>query len=239
MKRSIDLGDRTIEYDLERKDVKNLNLRIKADQSVYVSAGHKISEATIDEFLKSKSEYIIKALDRYAEMARYAPKPKDYVNGETFTILGHDLRLVVQQGTRNHVESDEVYITLFVKDISDRTIKKRTMDNWLKKQCQKHVTNVCRSVAPKFQKYGVEFPDLRFRNMVSRWGSCQPKRKILTFNIALVEAPLSCIEYVVTHEFIHFLQPNHSREFYHYLNTFMPDWKERKKVLEKTCCYYE
>ncbi len=31
MKRLIEIGGRTIEYNLERKNVKNLNLRIKAD----------------------------------------------------------------------------------------------------------------------------------------------------------------------------------------------------------------
>ena len=54
-----------------------------------------------------------------------------------------------------------------------------------------------------------------------------------------IEAPLSCIEYVVTHEFVHFLQPNHSRKFYQYLSMFMPDWKERKSSLEKTYNYFE
>ena len=73
--------------------------------------------------------------------------------------------------------------------------------------------------------------------MISRWGSCQPKRKILTFNIALLEAPLSCIEYVATHEFVHFLQPDHSRKFYQYLSMFMPDWKERKNELEQLNYY--
>ncbi len=239
MKRIIELDGRTIEYDLERKNVKNLNLRIKADQSVYVSANHTVAEKTIKDFLQSKSEYILKALDRYAEMAKYAPKPKAYVDGECFTILGHELRLKVTQGKKNSVVSDEVYVTLIVKDPSDAEAKKHNMDNWIKKQCQDHVREVCESVYPKFQKYGVEFPALRFRNMVSRWGSCQPKRKILTFNIALIEAPLSCIEYVVTHEFVHFLLPNHSRKFYQYLSMFMPDWKERKSVLEKTYNYFE
>ena len=69
--------------------------------------------------------------------------------------------------------------------------------------------------------------------MISRWGSCQPKRGSLTFNIALIEAPISCIEYVVVHEFTHFLQPNHSKMFYTQLTMFMPDWMERKKLLEK------
>ena len=239
MKRLIVLDGRTIEYDLERKNVKNLNLRIKADQSIYVSANDRISENTIQDFLQSKSDYILKALDRYAEMAKYAPKRKMYVDGENFTILGRGLRLKVLQGKRNTAVSDEVYITLTIKDVNNREMKQRTMDIWLKRQCLDCVRNICEAVYPKFQKYGVAFPEIRVRNMVSRWGSCQPKRKILTFNIALLEAPLSCIEYVVTHEFVHFLQPDHSHKFYQYLSMFMPDWKERKRELEKHYHYFE
>ena len=109
----------------------------------------------------------------------------------------------------------------------------------MKSRCETILFAICESVYPKFKKYGVEFPELRFRNMVSRWGSCQPKRKVLTFNISLIEAPLACIEYVVVHEFTHFLQPNHSKKFYSQLAMFMPDWKERKRILEKNNCYVE
>lgn len=239
MKRIIELDGRTIEYNLLRKNVKNLNLRIKADQSVYVSANQKVSEKTIQDFLQSKSDYILKALDRYAEMAKYAPKPKLYVDGESFRILGHDLRLKVTQGEINTVASNKVYITLTVTNINDIELKKRTMDKWLKRQCRDYVREICEAVYPKFQKYGVKYPEIRVRSMVSRWGSCQPKRIILTFNSALLEAPLSCIEYVVTHEFVHFLQPDHSRKFYQYLSMFMPDWKERKAILEKNYSYLE
>lgn len=239
MIKTIELKGRKINYNLERKDVKNINLRIKADQSIYMSANYYVSEADIEEFLKSKADYIIKALEHYADIAKYAPKPKQYIDGETFKILGHDLRLKVIQGKRNTVESDESYITLSVKDITSFELKKKTMDKWLKNYCKEIVLAVCESVYPRFQKYGVEFPILRFRNMVSRWGSCQPKRKILTFNISLVEAPLSCIEYVVMHEFTHFLQPNHSKKFYNQLAMFMPDWKERKNILEKSYLYSE
>lgn len=239
MIKTINLNGREVSYNLERKNVKNINLRIKADQSIYMSANFRVSDSVIETFLKSKSEYILRALDHYADMAKYAPKPKQYVDGETFRVLGHDLRLKVVHGKKNMVESDESYITLTIKDSTDHELKMKTMDKWLKKYCKEVVFAVCESVYPKFQKYGVEFPELRFRNMVSRWGSCQPKRKILTFNFALIEAPLSCIEYVVTHEFVHFLEPNHSKRFYNQLAMFMPDWKERKKVLEKNNCYSE
>ena len=227
------LNDREVVYTLERKNVKNINLRIKADQSVYISANPGVSQATIDVLLNEKSAYILNALDRYAELSKYAPKPKQYVDGESFRILGHDRRLKVVCGKKNMVESDESFITLTVKDASDMVLKKKILDKWLQKQCKDTVQSICETVYPKFQKYGVDYPQLRFRSMVSRWGSCQPKRGLLTFNYALVEAPVSCIEYVVTHEFTHFLQPNHSKKFYVQLAMFMPDWKERKNMLEK------
>lgn len=239
MTKIINLNGREIYYTLERKNVKNINLRIKADQSIYLSANLYVSDDIIEEFLRSKADYILRTLEHYADIAKYAPKPKQYIDGESFRILGHDRRLRVVQGKRNAVESDESYITLTVRDISSPELKKKTMDKWIKNYCKDILFAVCENVYPKFQKYGVEFPELRFRNMVSRWGSCQPKRKILTFNISLIESPISCIEYVVTHEFTHFLHPNHSKEFYGQLAVFMPDWQERKKILEKNNCYAE
>ena len=239
MIKKIDLKGRSITYNLERKNVKNINLRIKADQSIYMSANNCVSDDVIEDFLKEKADYILKALDHYAEIAKYAPSPKQYIDGESFKILGHDHRLKVVQGKRNTVESDESYITLTVKDPSNVELKKKTMDKWLNNYCKEVLLAVCESIYPKFQKYDIEFPKLRFRNMVSRWGSCQAKRKIITFNFLLIEAPLSCIEYVVTHEFTHFLQPNHSKKFYNQLAMFMPDWQERKTMLEKNNCYGE
>lgn len=239
MIKEIVLESKRIKYDLQRKDVKNINLRIKADRTIFLSANPFVPQEAIDEFIISKSDYILKALDHYEEIAKYAPKPKQYVDGESFRILGHDRRLRIIEGKKNKVESDESYITITVKDSNDLDQKKKLMDKWLNTICKDTVQSLCDSIYPKFQKYGVAFPSIRYRNMVSRWGSCQPKRCVLTFNYALVEAPISCIEYVVVHEFTHFLQPNHSRKFYQQLAMFMPDWEERKKRLEKGNAFVE
>lgn len=239
MIKKTELNGKVIEYDLQRKPVKNINLRIKSDLSIYVSANNSVSDKVIEDFIKSKSDYILNALAHYEELIKYAPKPKEYVDGESFKLLGHELRLKLSEGKKNQVASDGVFLFLQVKDVNDYELKKKTVNKWIKAQCVDTIKSVCESVYPKFSKYGVDFPELRFRNMVSRWGSCQPKRKILTFNIALIEAPLSCVEYVVVHEFTHFLQPNHSRRFYQQLAMFMPDWQERKKLLEKNCIFTE
>ncbi|MBY9021665.1 MAG: DUF45 domain-containing protein [Candidatus Lokiarchaeota archaeon] len=39
-------------------------------------------------------------------------------------------------------------------------------------------------------------------------------------------------EYIVLHELVHFLYPKHNKEFYNFLSIYMPDWKERKKILD-------
>ena len=239
MIKEIVLNGKRIEYDLQRKDVKNINLRIKADRTISVSANARVPERVIEDFIESKSEYILKALAHYEELAKYAPKPKQYLDGESFRILGHDRRLKIIEGNKNKVEYDESYIMLTVKDSTDFTLKKKLIDRWLMSICKDTIQSLCDAIYPKFQKYEVAYPTIRYRNMVSRWGSCQPKRGILTFNYALVEAPISCIEYVVVHEFTHFLHPNHSKKFYQQLAMFMPDWEVRKKILEKGNTFVE
>ena len=186
MKRTVELDGRTIEYDLERKRVKNLNLRIRPDQSVHVSANRLVPERAIRAFLQSKSGYILKALDRYAAMAKNAPAPKTYVDGETVTILGRELRLKVVQGKRNNVVLDGTTVLLTVKDELDRGLKQRTMDKWMKNRSLEYVRDVCNAVYPEFRKYGVDFPEIKVRKMVSRWGICiNPKYAPWRRNTAL------------------------------------------------------
>ena len=79
----------------------------------------------------------------------------------------------------------------------------------------------------------VPSPRIHIRSMDTRWGSCLPQKAIITLNRHLLEMPVSCIEYVVLHEFCHFLYPNHSKDFYAILSTLMPDWQQRKKLLDK------
>ena len=119
MIREIVINGRSVSYNLERKDVKNINLRIKSDQKIFVSANKKVCVSEIEKFINTKADYILKALDYYAEIEKYAPKPKLYIDGESFRLLGHDRRLKVVKGKKNMVECDEAYLTLTVKDVDD------------------------------------------------------------------------------------------------------------------------
>jgi len=232
MLRTVEADGNAISYTLERKPVKNINLRIRADQCVYVSAPKDVAAKMVDTFVVEKSAYILRALKKFKDKNRDAASEHSFVNGETVKFLGRNLRLKVKNASRSKVESDESYVTLYVKDVQDVDLKKRVLETWLRKKCKDEITAICKKVYPQVKKYGIAFPEIQLREMVSRWGSCSPKKGFMTFNTALIAMPVSCIEYVVTHEFTHFLYPNHSKKFYQQLATFMPDWEERKKRLE-------
>ena len=232
MLRTVEADGNAISYTLERKPVKNINLRIRADQCVYVSAPKDVAAKMVDAFVVEKSAYILRALKKFKDRNRESTLENNFVNGETVKFLGRNLRLKVKNASRSKVESDESYVTLYVKDVQDADLKKRVLETWLRKKCKDEITAICKKVYPQVKKYGIAFPEIQLREMVSRWGSCSPKKGFVTFNTALVSKPVSCIEYVVTHEFTHFLYPNHSKKFYQQLAAFMPDWEERKKRLE-------
>ena len=227
-----------IHYYLERKNVKNLNLRVRKDGSVYVSANESVPSKEIDDFVCSKASYIIRAVEKFKEMTQYKPQPKQYVSGETFNIQGRGLRLQVSEALKESISADGIYIYLEVKDINDYEKKKRMVNRFLDQQCKTLFTEILDELYPLFQKYAVERPVMRIRDMETRWGSCLAKKGIITLNKRLLEAPRNCIEYVVMHELCHFMYPNHSKQFYTFLTMMMPDWKERKEFLDKNTAYW-
>lgn len=78
---------------------------------------------------------------------------------------------------------------------------------------------------------GVRSQTLAYRNMTSRWGSCNPSTGRICLNIQLVNYPPACLEYVVVHELCHLLERGHGPRFKALMDKYMPDWKERRALL--------
>ena len=235
--RTIVAEGQEIQYHLERKPVKNLNLRIRKDGEVFVSASAAVPDSEVDNFVCRKAGYILEAINKFEELAQYKPQPKQYVSGETFYIQGRGLRLQLSQANKDSISSDGVYIYLAVKNIDDFEKKRRMLSRFIDQQCEAVFGEIISELYPMFRKYGVDTPILRIRDMETRWGSCLAKKGIITLNKRLIEAPRNCIEYVVMHELCHFIHPNHSKQFYSFLTMLMPDWKQRKTLLEKCAVF--
>lgn len=78
---------------------------------------------------------------------------------------------------------------------------------------------------------GVRAGKLAYRNMTSRWGSCQPATGRICINTRLALYPPECLEYVVVHELCHLLERSHGPRFHRLMDAFMPDWKQRRAKL--------
>lgn len=78
---------------------------------------------------------------------------------------------------------------------------------------------------------GVEYKGFRIKAMKSKWGSCNVRTHVLTFNLYLMNWPEECIEYVVVHELAHLLVPDHSADFYAVLDRYFPQWKECRRKM--------
>lgn len=231
--RELICSGKIIQYKFIRKNVKNINLRIKASGEITVSANDTVSVEMVDDFVRSKQKFILDALENYNTSHRYISNDeRKYVSGESYYLLGKGLRLKVIKGQEESVTSDGVFIYLTVKKTDDYSRKEKLMKEWLAKMQELYFQEIGIKVYRLFEKYGVESPVIKFRYMKSRWGTCQPEKGVITLNSQLIEYPANCIEYVVMHEFVHFLCRNHTKEFYDYLTMFMPDWKERKAELE-------
>lgn len=232
-KRTVQTAKGVIEYTFERKEVKNINLRIHHDGSVYVSASMKVPAETVENFIISRTDYIFRTLSSFSHM-EFSGTEMQYISGENVTLLGRNMRIKVEKDSSEYVSCDGIYVYIHVKRPDYYSRKRNLLDAWLDVQCMNVFSDIMRQVYKKFEPYNIEFPELRVRNMTSRWGSCQSVKGIITLNKKLIEAPRNCIEYVVTHEFCHLIHPNHSVKFYSLLQVMLPDWKENKNFLEES-----
>lgn len=229
MTRTIILVGREVTYTLTRKKVKNLNLRIKADGSVAVSASPRVPLETVERFLREHEAYIVKTLDRFAKTAQSAPR--HVVDGERVMCLGRACTLRVIAGSKNAAQLDGDVLTLTVKNIGDEAARNAVLETWKKRTIDETATPLVRTVHTHVAPYGVPFPAVSFRRMKTRWGSCCPAKNKITLSTALAEKSIDEIEYVVYHELTHFLHADHSAAFYEALTRFLPDWKARRDRL--------
>lgn len=236
MERMIIYKSHNISYTLTYKQVKNINLRIKQDGTIFVSAPKRVGVDVIEHFVLSKGENILSYLSKIKERQEKREKQaeKQYISGEYFLFLGDKLELKVIVSTEDSVRMDSKFLYLYCKNPYDKRKKERLITRWFQEQTQIVFDEIMKKVYTQFKQYNIEYPQLKIRKMSTKWGVCRPKSKIITLNSYMIQAPKECIEYVVIHEFCHFIHPNHSKNFYKFMESFLPDWKEKKKLLEES-----
>lgn len=81
-------------------------------------------------------------------------------------------------------------------------------------------------------RIGVKIAQVHIREMKRKWASISTKGR-LTIDANLVGIPKRLGEFVIVHELVHLLAPNHGKVFKSFLLAYLPDWEERERQLQK------
>ena len=79
--RTIQIDEKPLIYSLERKDVKNINLHVRKNGSVYVSANMAVPAEKKDGFFVSKTGVILNAQKKIVLQEQDKTQPKQYFTG--------------------------------------------------------------------------------------------------------------------------------------------------------------
>lgn len=212
-----------ITYTLVVKQVKNINMRISPKGEIVVSANPFVPLDKIDEFVSSKVSWIVERQKKVEEKAQHC-----LLSDTEIMLFGKQLKIKKSVGKYNYVSYDDKYLYVQLKQDAD---VEKVITQFLNKLCKDVFMDVAILTCNSLKDYQLTFPEVKIRTMKSRWGSCTPAKNTITLNKRLIHYPLEFIEYVVLHEFVHFIQPNHSKAFYNIIENYMPDYKQRIQLI--------
>ena len=81
------------------------------------------------------------------------------------------------------------------------------------------------------KRMGVQPTGLTVTSAKTRFGSCSGKNR-LSFSWRLMAYPEAAIDYVVVLELAHIRYQDHSRAFYGFIESILPDYKDRIRLLK-------
>ncbi len=77
----------------------------------------------------------------------------------------------------------------------------------------------------------LNYEEIKFRKMKSRWGSCSSVG-VITLNTELLKINKELIDYIIVHELAHLTHMNHSKKFHSLVDQYIPDSKMLNQKLK-------
>lgn len=218
-----------LEVFVTKKKIKNIYLRITPPNGeIKVSAPMRMPYERICSFIEMKRPWIEK--HRQVVLDRVINRRYEYVSGEVHYLWGCGYVLQVIHSVNFGVCISNEQILLFVDKKSTAEERKAVLYKWYRQKLREKIASVfadCEAIV------GVRASEWRIKDMKTRWGTCNIQAQRVWINLQLVRKPSTCLRYVIIHELTHLLEKYHNARFKAYMDEFMPDWREVKKVLNE------
>lgn len=216
-------------FEIQRKNMKNMRIRVTGDKRVCVSAPHYLPENRITAFVAQHEAYISERLDS-VEAKRSRCYPGSYVSGDGFLMAGQRYKLRVVRDEKPFAGLNGSELVLCVPPgQSAKMLFARYITRTAKTVFTERLDAMQKIISPAPS----EEIKLSVRSMLTRWGSINTKRLNLSLSVHLLRCETDLIDYVIMHELCHLKTPSHSRVFYKALEAYFPNRRELDKRLEE------
>lgn len=194
-----------------KKNNKNIYLRIDDDLNILVTGN--CSKKTIENMLITNIKKIDKMIENKSKEVN--KKSKFYFLGKNYDII------TISTFSKIQIIDDKIYINNL-----------KGLNKWLKEQIINIYLKRLDYWYNTFEEK-IPYPNLKYRNMKTRWGVCNRKTNTITLNTNLIRYDIECLDYVIIHELSHFVEFNHSKNFWNVVSKYCKNYKEIKRKLKE------
>ena len=220
-----------IKIDVISKDIKNIHLGVYPPTGrVRIAAPLKMNEDAIRLFAISKLGWIKRHRLKFAGQERIAPREYKQRESHYFRGRRYLLNVIEAQAPPKVVIRSKTYLDLYIRPGASTQKRHEIMTEWYRAELKKQIP----AIIDKWEQIlKVKVNGWQVKQMKTKWGSCNREKKRIWINLELAKKPERCLEYIIVHEMIHFLERHHNDKFLYYMDTYLPNWKKLKTELNK------
>ena len=211
------------DYTIEYSSRKRLMLEISRDTQLIVKAPFDTPIEAVEAAIEKKKLWIYQKLQH---PQKYGSNllTKELKSGETFEYLGKNYKLKIIDEVGIFQFKNRFYLSSNLKATG-----KELFTAWYQTKAREKMEPLIRHYA---NLLGVHYDKIMVSDLRFRWGSCTPKRN-LNFNWRLIKAPHFVLNYIIVHELVHLIEPNHSPRFWDLVAVTYPKYEEAKEWLRQ------
>ena len=220
-----------------RKRIKNLHLAVyPPDGWVRIAVPEIIDDEAVRLAVISKLGWIKRQIKSFEDQPRQSAR--ELITGESHYYLGRRYLLdIAETEKRPFIEiRNKKTLVLNINRDTELEDREKLLTDWYRKEMKR----ILPGIVQKWEiKSGLEVASFGIKRMKTKWGSCNPCHKRIWLNLELIKKPINCLEYIVVHEMVHFLEHTHNDNFIAYMDRIMPQWRTFRNDLNRSPLAHE
>jgi len=228
---------RGVPVEVVRKDIKNLHVGVYPPSGrVRVAAPLHLDDDAVRLAVISRLGWIRRQQAAFERQERQSER--ELVTGESHYFQGRRYRIdVIEHDGRPSVRlPNNATIQLRVRPGTHPDKRDAVLQQWYRGWLREQLPPLLAKWEPKV---GVTVAEVRIKRMKTLWGSCNAEARRIWLNLELAKKPALCLEYILVHEMVHFLERHHNEHFRELMNQLIPSWRLWRDELNRAPLAHE